>query len=151
MEKYFITCSTVQGYKCELERMNYYYILRFRREYFDIVLLQGMLLELDLTPLHSAGGGSIPDWGKQSVSSVFAGKKQMKKCKVSTRAKKSAHAWEQATVSELAEHKMKLVLLEIKNAKLAEEKLKLEVLVHKARLEYYCKRNANYKVTDRKD
>lgn len=103
-----------------------------------------------MTQLPSADGGCIPDLGNQSVSSAFTGKKHIKKSKVSTSAKKSAHAWEQAIASELAEHKMKLLLLEIRNAKLTENKLKLEVLVHKARLEYYCKRNANYKVTDGK-
>jgi hypothetical protein len=95
--------------------------------------------------------GKNPDQEKQSISSAYAGKEHVKKHKVTTRVKKFPHAQEQAPVSKLAEHKMKLVSLEIKNAKLAEEKLKLEMLVHKARLEYYHKRNASYKGADRKD
>jgi hypothetical protein len=131
--------------------------LSFRRKYFVFVLLQEMSLELELTPVPPAGDRCELDQGKQSVSCASAGKEQMKekkkkkKCKFSTRAKEHPYSQDQAPVSALAEHKMKLVLLEIRNAKLAKEKLKLEILVHKTRLEYYRKRNASHEITDRMD
>jgi hypothetical protein len=111
-----------------------------------------MPLELDLTPVPPAGDRCNLDRDKQSVASASAGKEQMKKkFKVSTRAKKHPHVQEQAPLSEFAEHKMKLILLEIRNAKLAKEKLKLEMLVHKTRLEYYHKRNASHEIAGRMD
>jgi hypothetical protein len=110
-----------------------------------------MPLELDLTPIPPAGDRCKLDQNKQSVSSASVHKEQMKKCKFSTRPKEHPHTKEQAPGSALAEHKMTLVLLGIRNAKLAKEKLKLEILVHKTRLEYYRKRNASHEITDRMD
>lgn len=129
--------------------------LSFRRKYFDFVLLQEMALELDLTPVPPAGDKCKLDQDKQTVSSASAGKEQMKekkkkkKCKFSARTKEHPQSQEQAPVSALAEYKTKLVLLEIRNAKLAKEKLKLEMLVQKTRLEYYHKRNVSHEITDR--
>lgn len=128
----------------------------FRRKYVDFFLLQEMSLELKLTPVPPAGDRCKLGQDKQSMSSASAGKVQMedkkkKKCKFITRAKEHPHSQEHTPMSALAEQKMKLVSLEIRNTKLAKEKLKLEMLVHKARLEYYRKRNASHEITDRMD
>ena len=68
-----------------------------------------------------------------------------KKCKLTTRTRKL-----QVPSVDMSEQKIKLMQLEMKNAKLAEEKLRLEILVNKTRLEYYRKRNAN-KLLSKKD
>ncbi|PSN34350.1 hypothetical protein C0J52_17268 [Blattella germanica] len=68
-----------------------------------------------------------------------------RKCKVTARTRRL-----NVPVQDLSEYKMKLMNLEMKNAKLTEEKLKLEILVNKNRLEYYHKKNATNKTVAKK-